>query len=91
MVSLDVARTAGSWGSLPLALISASGDQPAIARHRQIAAVSARGRHAVAPTDDHDPHLAEPALVLRHIRQIGRQGKPVMRARPGRLEKRCGG
>ncbi|MEV0999952.1 alpha/beta fold hydrolase [Nonomuraea sp. NPDC050202] len=65
-------RTAGSWGSLPLAVISARGDQPAIAHHRQIAALSTRGRHAVAPTDDHYLHLAEPALVLRHIRQIGR-------------------
>ncbi|MFD0661571.1 alpha/beta fold hydrolase [Thermocatellispora tengchongensis] len=67
-------RTAGSWGSLPVAVISARPDQQIIAHHRQIAALSTRGRHIVAPTGDHYVHLAEPALVLHHIRQMAASG-----------------
>jgi hypothetical protein len=68
----ELPRSAGSWGSLPVAVISARGDQPAITHHRRIAALSTRGRHIVAATDDHYLHLAEPALALHHIRRIGR-------------------
>ncbi|GAA2888750.1 alpha/beta fold hydrolase [Nonomuraea rubra] len=66
-------RTAGSWGSLPVIVLSARGDQPTITHHSQIAALSTRGRHIVASTDDHYLHLADPALVLHHIRGIARQ------------------
>ncbi|MEO3892389.1 alpha/beta fold hydrolase [Nonomuraea sp. B5E05] len=67
----ELPRTAGAWNSLPLVVISARGDQQTLTHHRQIAALSTHGRHIVAPVADHYLHLAEPALVLHHIRHIG--------------------
>ncbi|MEV4176059.1 alpha/beta fold hydrolase [Nonomuraea sp. NPDC049709] len=63
-------RVPGSWGPLPTTVISAGGNQETIEHHSRIANLSTRGRHIVAPTTDHYLHLADPALVLREIRQV---------------------
>ncbi|MEV4567875.1 alpha/beta fold hydrolase [Nonomuraea sp. NPDC049419] len=57
-------RGPGSWGGLPLTVISAQDTR------EQPARLSTRGRHVVAATQDHYVHLAEPALVLREIHRV---------------------
>ncbi|MEO3876657.1 hypothetical protein ABGB18_48570 [Nonomuraea sp. B12E4] len=62
-----------------MTVISAGGDQEAIEHHAQVAKLSTRGRHIVAPTTDHYPHLADPTPALREIRRIlaqTREGEP---------------
>ncbi|GAA3164905.1 hypothetical protein GCM10020001_107310 [Nonomuraea salmonea] len=54
----------GSWGGLPLTVISAQDGGERTAR------LSTRERHVVAATQDHYVHLAEPALVLREIHRV---------------------
>ncbi|MFI6601441.1 alpha/beta fold hydrolase [Nonomuraea sp. NPDC050536] len=59
------------WGARPVTVISASGQPPATeALHAKLAALSSRGRHVVADTDDHYVHYARPRLVVNAIQEV---------------------
>ena len=62
-------------GDLPLVVISRTVDTTALAIERDkqqqdLAALSRRGRHVVAPKSGHNVHLEDPALVAREINSI---------------------
>ncbi|PRX66283.1 pimeloyl-ACP methyl ester carboxylesterase [Nonomuraea fuscirosea] len=71
----DLPREPGSWGSLPLTVVSAAGDRETAEHHARIARLSTLGRHVVASSTDHYLHLADPALVAREIRRVTGQAR----------------
>jgi len=70
----DTAAAVGRIAQLPevpLVVVS-SGDQPdaVIARHRELAALSARGRHIVSQSSGHWIQFDDPELVVAVIREV---------------------
>jgi pimeloyl-ACP methyl ester carboxylesterase len=62
-------------GNLPLVVISRTVDTTALAIERDtqqadLAALSTRGRHVIAPRSGHNVHLEDPALVVRELNAI---------------------
>src|SRR5262249_10945865 len=60
-----------SLGEVPVVILS-SGDQPpdVIARHRQLARLSSKGRHIVAARAGHWIQFDDPGLVIETIREL---------------------
>lgn len=79
----DLPREPGSWGSLPLTVVSAGGNRESAEHLAQIAKLSTLGRHVVAPTTDHYLHLADPALVSREITRVAGQAREQELGRDG--------
>ena len=71
----DRLENRATLGRLPLVVISRTVDTTALAIERDkqqqdLAALSTRGRHVVAPRSGHNVHLEEPPLVVREINSI---------------------
>jgi pimeloyl-ACP methyl ester carboxylesterase len=70
----ETAAAVGRIASLPDVplLVVSSADQPAdvIAKHRQLARLSPRGRHRVAPATGHWIQFDDPDLVVGAIREV---------------------
>jgi pimeloyl-ACP methyl ester carboxylesterase len=67
----DAAGRVTSLGDLPLTVVTAGDQPPAIAaRHRELARLSSQGRHIVAAKSGHWVQFDEPDLVVRAIRDI---------------------
>jgi pimeloyl-ACP methyl ester carboxylesterase len=60
----------GAWGAWPVVVISAAGQsRGTLDQHAQLAALSSRGHHVVATTDDHYVYYGQPELVLDAVRR----------------------
>jgi pimeloyl-ACP methyl ester carboxylesterase len=71
----DRVKNRATLGTLPLVVISRTVDTTALAIERDkqqadLAALSTRGRHVVAPRSGHNVHLEDPDLVTREIRSV---------------------
>lgn len=67
----EAAAGVATIGDIPLAIVS-GGDQPpeVLAQHRQLAHLSSRSRHVVAPRSGHWIQFDDPELVIEEIRRI---------------------
>jgi pimeloyl-ACP methyl ester carboxylesterase len=71
----DRLRNRATLGGLPLVVLSRTVDSTALGIERDkqqadLAALSTRGRHVVAPRSGHNVHLEDPELVAREINAI---------------------
>jgi pimeloyl-ACP methyl ester carboxylesterase len=75
----EIAAT-GSLGAMPLVVITAASQPPAVREeHARIARLSSRGRHVIAGAGGHWIHLDQPDVVVRAIRDViemARHGAP---------------
>ena len=66
----EIAAT-GSLGDLPLVVLTAASQPPAVREeHARIARLSSRGRHVVVGAGGHWIHLDQPEVVVRATRDV---------------------